>query len=197
MSERPWIVKRSRPLLKDRWIDLRADDCVTGSGQDVAPYYVLSYPDWVHVVAITPEDCLVLVRQYRHAAGKVVVEIPGGALDASDVNDEAAARRELAEETGYVSSEWTKISSLYPNPATHTNRVHVYLALNATRECAQALDAGEEVEVIVLPIDSVLENLGASGLEQAMHVSAVLLALAAARRLQVRGIGFRGSAAPR
>lgn len=194
MSDQKWGTSRSREIVKDRWIDLRADDCVTASGGDVAPYYVLTYPDWVHVVAVTPEGCLVLVRQYRHAVGEVITELPGGMMDPTDVDDEQAARRELAEETGYTSSDWRKISSLFPNPATHTNRVHVHLALDSTRNQTQRLGPGEEGAqvVIILPIDDVLRGLQGGFLGQAMQVSAVLLGLAAAGRLRVAGTRFRG-----
>src|ERR1700730_5135163 len=125
-----WRTVRSRSILRDRWIDLREDQCVTPSGVDIGPYYVLSYPDWVHIVAITPADDLVLVRQYRHAAGAVLLELPAGTVDPSDTSTEHAARRDFAEEPGYSATSWKLVSSLYPNPATHTNLLHVYLAVD-------------------------------------------------------------------
>ena len=76
-----WRVVRSEMLLKDRWVELRADDCVTSAGIKIGPYYVLSYPDWVHVVALTSASSLILVRQYRHAVGDCTLELPGGAVD--------------------------------------------------------------------------------------------------------------------
>lgn len=192
MPDRPWSTSRSRTVLKDRWIDLRADDCVTASGAEVAPYYVLTYPDWVHVVAVTPDRCCILVRQYRHAVAAVITELPGGMMDPQDVDDERAARRELAEETGYTSSDWRRISSLFPNPATHTNRVHVHLALNATRSHSQRLDPGEEgIQVLVRPLDDVLRDLQGGVLGQAMQVSALLMGLAAAGLLRIDRTGFR------
>ena len=110
VMEQKWRITRSETLLKDHWVHLRADHCVTPAGIEISPYYVLSYPDWVHVVAITEFGCLVLVRQYRHAAGEFSLELPGGAVDPEDTNLEQAARRELEEETGFTASDliWSR-----------------------------------------------------------------------------------------
>jgi 8-oxo-dGTP pyrophosphatase MutT (NUDIX family) len=184
--DRRWRTIRSETLLKDRRINLRADHCVTPDGVEISPYYVLSYPDWVHVVAITAAGSLVLVRQYRHAAGEYLLELPGGAVDPGDTSIEAAARRELIEETGFTAARWELVSSLHPNPATHTNRVHVFLALDARCDRPQSLDIGEgdlTVELHNIPV--VLDGLRSGMIGQAMHVSLLLLALAADGRLDL------------
>jgi 8-oxo-dGTP pyrophosphatase MutT (NUDIX family) len=185
MVER-WRTVGSQPVLKDRWIDLRADTCVTPGGREISPYYVLSYPAWVHVVALTDNDELVLVRQYRHGAGEVMLELPAGIADAADADPEVTARRELAEETGYSAPRWRAISELYPNPAHQTNRVHVFLAEGAARTGQQALDPGEEgLEAVLMPLVDVLAGLGAGILPHSAHVAALLMALAAAGRLDL------------
>ena len=187
VMDQRWRVVSSKDLLHDRWINVRADHCVTSSGTVISPYYVLTYPDWVHVVAVTRDDCLVLVRQYRHAAGAFFLELPGGMVDASDCNAELSGRRELAEETGYVAARWQPVSVLHPNPAIQTNRVHVFLALDAECRGLQSLDAGEDgLTVHLVPISEVLDGLSSGLLGQSMHVSAVLMALAVAGRLQLR-----------
>ena len=142
--EQRWRTIRSETRLRDRWLHLRVDHCVTPAGTEISPYYVLTYPDWVHVVAITEASSLVLVQQYRHAAGQSFLELPGGAVDPGDPNLEHAARRELEEETGFTARRWELVTSLYPNPATHTNRVHFFLALDATHARPQRLDPGED-----------------------------------------------------
>ncbi|ANY83001.1 hypothetical protein BB934_32835 (plasmid) [Microvirga ossetica] len=108
----PWRVKASRHIHKDRWISVRADDCVTADGVDVAPFYVLEYPDVVLVLAITANDQVVLVRQYRHGLGEVTTEFPGGIIDPSDPDPIAAAARELADETGYFSDDLRIVGQL-------------------------------------------------------------------------------------
>jgi 8-oxo-dGTP pyrophosphatase MutT (NUDIX family) len=176
--EQKWRTIRSETLLRDRWINLRADHCVTSTGTEISPYYVLSYPDWVHVVAITESNCLVLVRQYRHAAGDFFLELPGGAVEPDDISLKYAARREFEEETGFTAQRWELITSL------HTNRVHFFLALGAILDRPQRLDVGEHgLQVELVDIPAVLEGLRSGLLGHAMHVSGVLLGLAAAGRL--------------
>ena len=183
-----WRILSSRTIVKDRWVDLRADRCVTPSGAEISPYYVLGYPDWVHVVALTTDDRMVLVRQYRHAVGEAVLEVPGGVIDPTDRDPQAAARRELAEETGYTARHWRSVGSFYPNPATQTNRVHVVLALEARQDVAPSLDPGEEgLATLTLPVGEVLDGMADGLLGQSMHVAAVYLALSAAGRLQLMG----------
>ena len=82
MTLRKWSGESARVVHADQWIDVRAERVVTGGGVTVDPYYVLHYPDWVHVVAVTPDDRMVMRRQYRHAAGEFGLELPGGAVDA-------------------------------------------------------------------------------------------------------------------
>ena len=181
-----WRTLRSESLLKDRWINLRADHCVTPSGIDVSPYYVLSYPDWVHVAAITEAGRLVLVRQYRHGARGVFLELPGGAVDAADACVEQAARRELEEETGFTASRWELVTSVYAMPGTHTNRVHVFLALDAECTHPQSLDPGEhEITVELSSINEVLRSLRSGSIGSALQISSILLALAAAGYLSL------------
>jgi 8-oxo-dGTP pyrophosphatase MutT (NUDIX family) len=184
--DQKWRITQSETVLQDRWIDVRADHCLTPGGVEISPYYVLSYPEWVHVVAITADDHVVLVRQYRHAAGVLTLELPGGALDPADTDIEQAASRELEEETGFTAPYWEAITSLHPNPATHTNRVHFFLARDAVLTHPQSLDPGEAgLTVELFPIQTVLDGLRSGLLDQAAHASGLLLGLVAAGRLNL------------
>lgn len=184
--ERKWRVASSKTVLRDRWIDVRADRCFTPSGKEISPYYVLSYPDWVNVVAVTSDDRLVLTRQYRHGVADFPNELPSGRVDASDADPEVTARRELEEETGYVTVRWRKAAVHSPNPATHTNHVHVYVAEDVKPGGVQALDAGEEgLTVRLVPISTVLNSLDSGFLMQSMHIASLILGLQAVGRLKL------------
>ena len=95
-----WEILGSKYVVKDRWLTLRADDCRNADGQVIAPYYVLEYPPWVNVLALTPEHNVVLIKQYRHGIRQVILELPGGALDEQDASILDAAQRELREKQG-------------------------------------------------------------------------------------------------
>jgi ADP-ribose pyrophosphatase YjhB (NUDIX family) len=173
-----WQTLSSERIIQDRWVDLRADRCLTESGTEIAPFYVLTYEDWVHVVALTDEDEVILVEQYRHGAGIVTLELPGGVIDSTDTDPAAAAQRELLEETGFAGETWQPISVLYPNPANQTNRVHSYLATGCRRVAAPALEDGEDgLSVRCIKLTDVVSGLQSGLLGQAMHVASLLLAL--------------------
>ena len=84
MGLKRWQVTASRYLLRDKWLAVRADDCVTETGAKVAPHDVLEYPDWAHAAAFSGNGHRLVVRQYRHALGRVCVELPGGVIETGE-----------------------------------------------------------------------------------------------------------------
>ena len=156
---RPWRVLESVITFKDQWLTLRTDRCRNGAGVEIDPYHVLEYPDWVNIAAFTDDGRIVLVREYRHGAGKVMLGLPSGRMDETDLSAETAARRELLEETGYAGESCTELGTMFANPATHNNRTSTFLIGNATRIEEQSLDPNEEIEVIVEDFDAFLQRL--------------------------------------
>lgn len=179
---RPWRVTASRTILKDRWIDLRADDCARADGLEIKPYYVLNYPDWVQIVAIDADENLVVVRQYRHGAGRVTLEIPSGCVDPGDADPIAAAARELREETGYASARMRFVGTICNNPANQTNDIFIVLAEDARRVGDQQLDENEEIAVELLPVEEARRIALAGGFDHSAQIASLLIALAARGR---------------
>ncbi|MDE2364847.1 MAG: NUDIX hydrolase [Hyphomicrobiales bacterium] len=173
----PWRVARTRTLVRDKWIDLRADDCVRADGLEIAPYYVLDYPDWVQIVAIDEDENLVVVRQYRHGIGRVTLEIPSGCVDPTDTDPIAAGARELLEETGYASDRMRHIASFCNNPANQTNRIHLILAEKARRISGQSLDESEEIVVELLAVPEARRLALQGKFDHSAQTASLLIAL--------------------
>src|SRR5438132_6944510 len=96
----PWKLVKSTYSYRDRWLSLRSDTVVLANGRTLSPYHTIEMADWVNMVAISEAGHVVLVEQYRHSVKRTLVEIPAGHVDPAEAPD-AAARRELLEETGY------------------------------------------------------------------------------------------------
>ncbi len=172
MAAGPWKVLSERRVIERRWLTVREQRIRTQGGVEIAEFHLLDAPDWVAVVAMTPEQDLVLVRQYRHGVGASTLELPAGAVEAGEP-PQAAAERELAEETGFVATKWTRLGTISPEPSRHTYRAHLFLAEGARRLGAQALDDTEDVQVELWPSDS--PRL-ASELCHGVHLGALFLA---------------------
>lgn len=127
--------------------------------------------DWVNVIALTPDDRVVLIRQYRPGVERVCLEIPGGMVDEGE-DARTAAARELAEETGYTAPTWTLLGTMAPNPAIQNNTLHCYLALDAVPSTAPRPDGGEVIELETLPLADVHRLLRAGHVEHALVVAA-------------------------
>ena len=118
------------------------------------PFTVIDTGDWVNVVALTADGQIVLVRQFRHGAERITLEVPGGVIDAGE-DPAAAAARELLEETGYAGGPPVHLGTVDPNPAIQSNRCHTYRIDGCARVAEPELDPGEDIEVVTMPAEDV------------------------------------------
>jgi ADP-ribose pyrophosphatase len=127
--------------------------------------------DWVNVIALTPTDEVVLIRQYRAGSAAVCLEIPGGMVDDGEAAL-TAAKRELEEETGYTAKTWHALGATLPNPAIQGNRLHSFLALDAERTMQQRFDSSEVIELALAPLAEVRAMLRDGRIDHALVVVA-------------------------
>jgi 8-oxo-dGTP pyrophosphatase MutT (NUDIX family) len=171
-----WQKLSSRYLVKEQWATLRVDTCDLQNGIVKDDYFVLEYPNWVNAVALTEDNEIIMVRQYRHAGDIISLEIPGGVID-GDEKPEDAVRRELLEETGYSFQTITLLATLYPNPATANNVTYTYLLTGGIKTQEQHLDEHEILNVEKYSIAAVKLLLLENKIDQSLHASALFYGL--------------------
>lgn len=169
---RPWTIERTETGPNLLVAQARFQLATNPRTGETLRRTVLDVPEWVNVVALTPERRVVIVRQYRFGTGRVTLEIPGGVIDLGE-EPEAAARRELVEETGYTAARWTSLGPVEPNPAFQNNLCHHYLAEEARRTHELELDPGEDIVVDTLSVEQVLAAVRDGTIRHSLVVSAL------------------------
>ena len=176
-----WTVTGSHYAYRDRFLSHRVDRCVTDDGVVVDPYHVIELKDWINVVAVTPDLEILLIREFRHAAGEIVTGLPSGTFDPGD-DAPSCAKRELREETGGVANAWYATGRAFSNPATMTNRTHFFLATGVELTGETNFDPNERIETNPMPATDVYRGLSDGGLVvQALHLASLYSAAAFVR----------------
>ena len=162
-----WKTLKSEYIIKRPWLTARRDTVELPTGVVNDEYYVLEYPTWVNVIAVTNGGEYVFIRQYRHGLGETCMEIVAGVCEEGE-QPEAAARRELMEETGYAGGTWRELMTVSANTSTMTNLTHCFLATGVERIGEQQLDATEDIRVHLFSRDEVRELLRTDRIRQAL-----------------------------
>lgn len=153
-----WATLESRYIIQRPWLTARVDKVQLPDGRLNPEHYVLEYPAWVNVIAVTKEGQMVMVRQYRHGFDEVLVELCAGVVEGDEAPIEAA-KRELLEETGYAGGEWREVMTIGQNPSICDNLTHCFVAEGVEKVSDQHLDASEDIEVLLMSKAEVLDML--------------------------------------
>ena len=162
-----WKILKSEYLFRRPWLTVRRDCVELPDGRQNPEFYILEYPDWVNVIAITDDGQFVMERQYRHGLGKTCFEIPAGVIEKGETPLEAA-KRELMEETGYGEGEWKEIMSVSGNSSTTNNISHCFVAQGVKKIGTQHLHSTEDLEVVLLDRSQVWDLMVNDQVKQAL-----------------------------
>lgn len=170
-DERRWRTLSSTYLFQRPWLTVRCQRMLLPTGREHPEYYILEYPTWVNIIALTPDDRMLLVRQYRPALDITRYELCAGVMDPSDASPLEAAQRELLEETGFGGGEWTKLMVVGPNPSAMNNVSISFLAHGVTKLCEPRLEETEDISVHLFSRDEVYNMLKVGQFAQALMVA--------------------------
>jgi 8-oxo-dGTP pyrophosphatase MutT (NUDIX family) len=168
------VIAARRQLFGTKWFRV-----VAAPQPDGEPYYMLELPDYVSVVAMTPERELLLVKQYRPVVGRVTLELPSGHVEPNET-PEQAARRELLEETGFEAGALDLLGTLVPDVGRLANRMWCYFA-NDVRPSLARHERESGVTVVVLPEHDALRRAADGTIDHALNLAPLFLAAASGR----------------
>lgn len=174
----PWEVRESGLAFDHPWARVRRDVCVTAPGAGEIEYFSFEGPDFAIVLAVTGTGDVLLTRQYKHGIREIVYELPAGIIDAEDASAQAAAVRELREETGYAGGEWRSLGVLLASPSKSTVRAHTFLARGVVRVADPAPDANEAIAVVTVTLGELRQLLRAGEIQDTTSVAVAYAALA-------------------
>lgn len=146
------------------------------NGHIIDDFFVSLRPDIATILPITANQEVVFVRQYRRGVDEILLELPAGTFEKGEV-PLAVAKRELVEETGYVSEKWSAIATFYNSPVKQNNRIHLFRAESVQLTQAQQLDATEEIEVVLKPIAEIPDLIANGEICVSGSITAIALGL--------------------
>jgi len=173
---RHWTIRSSIYRVDEPFLRVRCDTVELPDGTIIDGYFVRESRGFAIAVAVTPERRIVLVRQYKHGIGQIVLELPAGMIDAGEA-PEACAIRELAEETGYTGDRPRLLRSLFADPTSSNASFHVFLIENAVPTFAQSLDHTEAIVVETTTIADLQAAVRDGRIASGSQVAAAYVAL--------------------
>lgn len=163
----------SRKVYEGAILNVRVDTVTARKGH--AYREIVEHNGAVAAVALTNDDKIVMVRQYRYACDQVVLELPAGKIERGETDPQAAMCRELKEETGYSAGKVRYLGCINPSVGYSEEVIHLYLMTGLTPG-QQSLDDDEAVEVELLPFEEVFQMAGEGKLSDAKTIAGLFMA---------------------
>jgi ADP-ribose pyrophosphatase len=171
---RPWITLSREKMLDCVIFSVHRVRRRSPTAEKERDFYALESRDWVNIVAVTTDDRLVLVRQYRQGSDEISLEVPGGIVDEGE-DPEATAMRELEEETGYHGARAEMLGRVRANPAFLDNSLDIVAVVGAEPTGSTNFDDSEEIELVLEPVDAIDRLIADGAITHSYSVLALLM----------------------
>ena len=162
-----WDILKSTYIYRCKWLTLRKDHVRLNKDVEIEDFYVLEYPDWINVIAITEDGLFIIEEQYRHGIQEINYEICAGMRDEGEMPLEAA-KRELLEETGYGDGEWTAYGEYAPNTSSMTNTCYTFVATDVRKISNPHPEKTEDIKIHLLTLSEIQHLLITNKIQEAV-----------------------------
>lgn len=152
-----WKTLKTETIINDYHATLKKNKVELLDGAVIDDFYTVTIPDAAMIAAITSDGNILLKKEYRYACGEDVIECPAGMFEPNETDPLAVAKRELLEETGYTSDDWTYLGYTWESTSKLTNKMHLFLAKNCVRVAEQHLDENEHLDVFEVPLKTAVD----------------------------------------
>lgn len=176
MTLAPWPILGEEKILETPVFTVNRQLCRSPKDGEDKNFVVLAVPDWVQVLAVTDDQKILLVRQFRLGSRQFSLELPGGVVEANQTPLDAA-KRELSEETGYTAAKWTRLASFRPNPAIQNNTAHLFLAEGVRLTGPTDFDENEDLDLTAVTLNELRDLVLNGTIDHAIMVAGILLYL--------------------
>ena len=152
-----WKTKKTAQLIDTHWVKVRRDTVELPNGQTIEDFYAITINDAAAIVALDDAGNIILKKEYRYCYDRELIEVPAGTFEEGETDGLSVAKRELLEETGYISEDWLYLGATVESSAKLTNYMHIYFANHCRKVSGQHLDATEELDVLLVPLGQAVE----------------------------------------
>lgn len=173
---RGWTLLAEEEILKTPVFTVNRHVCRSPKDGQDKNFVVMAVPDWVQVLAVTEDQKVLLVRQFRLGSRQISLELPGGVVEKGQTPLEAA-QRELAEETGYTAANWKQLAAFRPNPAIQNNTAYLFLAEGARLTGSTDFDENEDLDLQAVSLDELRDLVFKGTIDHAIMVAGIMLYL--------------------
>lgn len=172
----PWKTLQTKTEFESPYVTVQKNAVELPDGLQIDDFYTVTVPDAAMIVALTVSNEVLLKKEFRYSCGEDMIECPAGTFEVDETDPLAVAKRELLEETGYTSEDWTYLGETRESTAKLTNKMHIFMAQNCVRVGEQHLDKTEHLDLLVVPLERAVEMVMKNGIRCNSSAHAILRA---------------------